>query len=112
MNKSSKKVLVIEDDPVSIRMFEKSLKNDGYIIFGAYNGEFYPNKVIYKDYANGEVLLIKEFDINIYERLNNINSLQEFLHEMIEESLNKIPLADLANFKIDVLSPKSELGLK
>ena len=62
-------------------------------------------RVIYKDYTQGSTPVVKEFSVNIDERLRNITSPQAVASAIVMRALAKTTVAQLA--KIDVASLRS-----
>jgi len=58
------------------------------------------DKVIYKDYSKGTSPEVKEFNVNIDERFENIIDPQSFVRLIIVKALKNTTIARLANFDI------------
>ena len=61
------------------------------------------DKVIYKDYSKGTSPKVKEFNVNIDERYENITDPQSFVRLIIVKALKNTTIASLANFDIGKL---------
>jgi hypothetical protein len=61
------------------------------------------DKVIYKDYSKGTSPKVKEFNVNIDERYENITDPQSFVRLIIVKALKNTTIASLANFDIEKL---------
>ncbi|KHE90569.1 MAG: hypothetical protein K8F52_02645 [Candidatus Scalindua rubra] len=61
------------------------------------------DKVIYKDYSKGGSPKVKEFNVNIDERYENITDPQSFVRLIIVKALKNTTIASLANFDIEKL---------
>jgi hypothetical protein len=60
-------------------------------------------KVIYKDYSKGGSPKVREFNVNIDERYENITDPQSFVRLIIVKALKNTTIASLANFNIGKL---------
>ena len=60
-------------------------------------------KVVYKDYSNGEVPMIREFPINLREKYENIDNPQTLVKLIVVKALAKTTIASLANFNLNAL---------
>lgn len=69
-------------------------------------------KVIYKDYSKGSQPEIKEFNVNINEKFENITDPNVLVKLIIFKALSKTALGDLANFDLGVLKGSLDTGLK
>jgi len=58
-------------------------------------------KVIYKDYTKQPSPQIKEYNINLDERYENITNSSDFMHLIITKALINTTIAKLANFDMD-----------
>lgn len=61
------------------------------------------DRVIYKDYSKGSSPKVKEFNVNIDERYENITDPQSFVRLIIVKALKNTTIASLANFDIGKL---------
>jgi hypothetical protein len=61
------------------------------------------DRVIYKDYSKGTSPKVKEFNVNIDERYENITDPQSFVRLIIVKALKNTTIASLANFDIGKL---------
>jgi hypothetical protein len=61
------------------------------------------DKVIYKDYSKGGSPKVREFNVNIDERYENITDPQSFVRLIIVKALKNTTIASLANFNIGKL---------
>jgi len=60
-------------------------------------------KVIYKDYSKGSPPNVKEFNVNIDERYENITDPQSFVRLIIVKALKSTTIASLTNFDLGKL---------
>lgn len=58
-------------------------------------------KVVYKDYSQGEELIIKEYVLNFYQEINDVTNIQELLGTIATKVLAKTALSSLSDFNID-----------
>jgi len=61
------------------------------------------DRVIYKDYSKGGSPKVREFNVNIDERYENITDPQSFVRLIIVKALKNTTIASLANFNIGKL---------
>ena len=61
------------------------------------------DKVVYKDYSKGGSPKVREFNVNIDERYENITDPQSFVRLIIVKALKNTTIASLANFNIGKL---------
>ncbi len=61
------------------------------------------DKVIYKDYSKGTSPKVKEYNVNIHERYEDITDPQSFVRLIIVKALKNTTIARLANFDIGQL---------
>ncbi len=61
------------------------------------------DKVVYKDYSKGGSPKVREFNVNINERYENITDPQSFVRLIIVKALKNTTIASLANFNIGKL---------
>ncbi len=61
------------------------------------------DRVIYKDYSKGSPPKVKEFNVNIDERYENITDPQSFVRLIIVKALKNTTIAKLANFDLGKL---------
>ncbi|MCP4650544.1 MAG: AsmA family protein [PVC group bacterium] len=69
-------------------------------------------KVIYKDYSQGKTPSVKEYEVNIDKRYENITDPQEFCKIIVREALLKTAIAQLANFDVNKLKDKAVSNIK
>jgi len=70
------------------------------------------DKVIYKDYSKGSQPSIREFQVNIDERYENITNPKAFVRLIVVKALMKTTLASLANFNLTPLKDAAAITLK
>lgn len=64
-------------------------------------------KIIYKDYSQGPEPVIKEYNVNISEEMNNVTDPQNLLGVIAAQAMAKTALTSLGDFNIDAF--KGEL---
>ncbi len=69
-------------------------------------------KVIYKDYSQGGSPRIREYNLNLDEKFENITNLQDFARLIIVRALARTPIASLADFDLGALSKGLDSTLK
>lgn len=81
------KILLVDDDPLLVRMYQKKLENDGYEVATADDGDKAISKV---DEFNPDLILLDIMmpKVNGYEVLKNLKS---------KEATKKIPVVLLTN---------------
>jgi len=60
-------------------------------------------KVIYKDYSNGRAPRVREFNVNINERYENITDPHAFANLIVVKALMNTSIASLTNFDVGLL---------
>ncbi len=76
------------------------------------NLSFRIDKVIYKDYSKGEEPYIKEFNINLNEKYENIDNLNLVISLLVSKALMKTSIASLSGFDVKGLQSSVSDGLK
>jgi hypothetical protein len=69
-------------------------------------------RVVYKDYSRGVPPQVKEFDVNIQERFENIQNPYLFAGLIVSRALAKTTIASLANFDLGAIDAQLSALLK
>ncbi len=69
-------------------------------------------RVVYKDYTQGATPVVKEFNVNIDERLQNITSPQAVASAIVMRALARTTVAQLAKIDVNSLRSAAEQGIR
>ncbi|MBI3458038.1 MAG: hypothetical protein HY002_19875 [Candidatus Rokubacteria bacterium] len=68
-------------------------------------------RVIFKDYSQGATPLVKEFNVNLDERFENVTNPQALASAIVTKALARTTISQLANIDVEALRASAAQGL-